>query len=32
VDDIERFAIHVDDAVLADLADRLARARIPDQN
>jgi pimeloyl-ACP methyl ester carboxylesterase len=30
-DAIERFEIHVDDAVLDDLRDRLARTRIPDQ-
>ncbi len=29
-DAIERFRIHVDDAVLADLDDRLARTRFPD--
>ena len=28
---IERFEIHVDDAVLDDLRDRLARTRLPDQ-
>jgi pimeloyl-ACP methyl ester carboxylesterase len=28
---IEQFTIHVDDAVLEDLRDRLARTRIPDQ-
>lgn len=30
-DAIERFAIHVDDAVLVDLRERLARTRFPDQ-
>jgi microsomal epoxide hydrolase len=30
-DEIERFEIHVDDAVLDDLHERLTRARIPDQ-
>ncbi len=30
-DEIERFEIHVDDAVLGDLHDRLARTRFPDQ-
>ncbi len=31
IDDVERFEIHVDDAVLEDLRSRLARTRFPDQ-